>query len=240
MMSLWRRWRNEQTPARQRRARWSRLRVRPGVETLEEHSLPSFLAAFTSAGSFPAGQQPVSVAVGDFNRDGRPDLVFGNPNENTATVLLNLPGGLVEPTGVARPPGFPGLMINVGDVLPLTRIDHRFAKAGRHAPPGHRRLMLTLTNVSGDTVQGPLFLLVRGLPRHGRLLHAAGSIHVPGTPVRARIPFGMLFPPNPIDGFRPGDSLMVALDFVGLQGRQPNLALGLQAGTPQAFPPSPL
>jgi len=45
---------------------------------------------FTAAPSspFPAGSQPNSVAVGDFNGDGKLDLAIANYNSNNVTVLL--------------------------------------------------------------------------------------------------------------------------------------------------------
>ncbi len=39
---------------------------------------------------FPVGSYSVSVAVGDFNEDGKPDLVTANELPNTVTVLLNI------------------------------------------------------------------------------------------------------------------------------------------------------
>ena len=45
---------------------------------------------FLPAQSFPAGSSPRSVAVGDFNGDGFPDLAVTNPtNPGTVSILLN-------------------------------------------------------------------------------------------------------------------------------------------------------
>lgn len=41
----------------------------------------------------PSGNNPVSVAVGDLNGDGRPDLVTSNLSSNTISVLLGTGGG---------------------------------------------------------------------------------------------------------------------------------------------------
>lgn len=41
-----------------------------------------------TAGPFSAGANPYSVAVGDFNADGKPDLAVANSGSNNATVLL--------------------------------------------------------------------------------------------------------------------------------------------------------
>ncbi|MFL6231203.1 MAG: FG-GAP repeat domain-containing protein, partial [Pyrinomonadaceae bacterium] len=35
-----------------------------------------------------AGREPVAVAVGDFNRDGRPDLATANSGDNTVSIFL--------------------------------------------------------------------------------------------------------------------------------------------------------
>src|SRR5262249_21122431 len=49
-------------------------RCRPQVEALEQRLLPSF----TAAPDVPVGSMPSSVAVGDFNGDGRQDLATTN------------------------------------------------------------------------------------------------------------------------------------------------------------------
>ena len=60
------------------------------VETLEDRSLPAFFAA----PSFPAGMlggagsEPIAVAVGDFNRDGRLDAATANKGTHDVSVLL--------------------------------------------------------------------------------------------------------------------------------------------------------
>src|SRR6516225_6697697 len=57
---------------------------KPMLERLEARCLPGFLAPL----AFPAGSGPVSVAVGDFNGDGTPDLAVANIGSNTVSVLL--------------------------------------------------------------------------------------------------------------------------------------------------------
>jgi hypothetical protein len=52
-------------------------------------SSPIVGAAFQPQQSFAVGNSPVSVAVGDFNGDGKPDLVIANFGKNTVSVLLN-------------------------------------------------------------------------------------------------------------------------------------------------------
>jgi hypothetical protein len=45
--------------------------------------------SFEEARNFPVGSGPVSVAVGDFNRDGLPDLAVANQDSNNVSVLIN-------------------------------------------------------------------------------------------------------------------------------------------------------
>jgi hypothetical protein len=57
---------------------------RPLLHQLETRCLPGFLAPL----AFDAGQYPFSVAVGDFNGDGIPDLAVANAASNNVSVLL--------------------------------------------------------------------------------------------------------------------------------------------------------
>src|SRR2546422_4660445 len=55
--------------------------------------VPSFAAART----FNAGDSPQSVAVGDFNGDGKLDLAVANWGGETVSVLLGDGGGTFQP-----------------------------------------------------------------------------------------------------------------------------------------------
>jgi large repetitive protein len=52
---------------------------------------------FRSAGVYAVGQEPVSIAAGDFEADGLPDLVVANLISNTVSILRNLGNGLFAP-----------------------------------------------------------------------------------------------------------------------------------------------
>src|SRR4051812_33535631 len=73
--------------SRRTRAKGSRRRTahaRLIFEPLEGRALPSFVATH----SFDASSSPISVAVGDFNRDGLPDLAVANYYGNNVSVLV--------------------------------------------------------------------------------------------------------------------------------------------------------
>src|SRR5438270_12268209 len=54
------------------------------LERLESRVVPGFLAPL----AFDAGNSPTSVAVGDFDGDGHPDLAVANYNSANVSVLL--------------------------------------------------------------------------------------------------------------------------------------------------------
>jgi hypothetical protein len=67
------------------KGRHSRLAsYRPRLESLEDRIVP----AFFSPSTFAVGSGPVAQAVGDFNADGKADLVVVNQTSNTVSVLL--------------------------------------------------------------------------------------------------------------------------------------------------------
>jgi hypothetical protein len=84
MASSWLSNRQQRQSAPARTSRLRHLRLRPQIELLETRVVPSF--AF--AGHFAVGLSPYSVAVADFNGDGKPDLAVANENSNSVSVLL--------------------------------------------------------------------------------------------------------------------------------------------------------
>ena len=45
--------------------------------------------SFESATNFAVGITPFSVAIGDFNGDGKPDLAVANQSSNNVSILIN-------------------------------------------------------------------------------------------------------------------------------------------------------
>ena len=70
----------------------SRMIHRAAIETLESRRLLSFAAPV----SYPVGGSPGSVATGDFNGDGRSDVVTTSPAGNNISVLLSNANGTLQ------------------------------------------------------------------------------------------------------------------------------------------------
>jgi hypothetical protein len=66
---------------------------------------------------FAVGTNPVSVAVGDLNLDGKPDLAVTNSNSGNVTILLgNGNGGFTKPAGSPAGAGSGPVSVAVGDL----------------------------------------------------------------------------------------------------------------------------
>ncbi|MEG4535342.1 DUF4347 domain-containing protein, partial [Microcoleus sp. D2_18a_D3] len=74
---------------------------------------------FATKVDFTTGTQPVSVSIGDFNLDGKPDLALGNFLSNSASILLNTTAtNATTPTfapQVEFPSGFRPFSVSIGD-----------------------------------------------------------------------------------------------------------------------------
>jgi hypothetical protein len=69
---------------------------RPWLEMLEDRALPSAVS-FSPAVNYATGSNPVNVAVGDFNGDGKPDLAAANFDSNSVSVQLGNGDGTFQP-----------------------------------------------------------------------------------------------------------------------------------------------
>ncbi len=70
--------------------------------------------AFAPGASFPTGDGPTALGVGDFNHDGLPDIANLNATALTVSVLLNTGGSLGPPSFTAVPTGTS--LFQVGDL----------------------------------------------------------------------------------------------------------------------------
>ena len=59
--------------------------------------------SFAAAVNYAVGNVPTSVAVGDFNADGRPDLAVTNSNGDNVSVFLNTGTGFTPPAIIQQP-----------------------------------------------------------------------------------------------------------------------------------------
>jgi hypothetical protein len=57
--------------------------------------------AFAVPATYPVGAGPIDVASGDFDGDGKPDLVVANNGDSSLTVLINQGAGAFAPAGAA-------------------------------------------------------------------------------------------------------------------------------------------
>jgi hypothetical protein len=75
---------------------------------------------FSPQVEFPTGNGPISVSIGDFNGDGKPDLATANQTSNNASILLNTTAtGAATPTfatNVDFPTGNRPVSVSIGDI----------------------------------------------------------------------------------------------------------------------------
>jgi len=140
-------------------------RTRLAMERLEDRTLPSL--TFPTILTLSTGRSPGSVAIGDVNNDGIPDLVINNALDNSVGVYLGIGGGKFgsEANYSVGPDSVPS-QIALGD-FGNGHLDIAVADAGRFQ--GGDRVSILLGNGDG-TFQSPVLYTVGTGP--GRVVAA--------------------------------------------------------------------
>jgi hypothetical protein len=97
--------------------RRGRIWLRPGIEGLEVRAVPALVGLQTFAGGLTPngnGFGPNAVAVGDFNGDGKPDIVAAN-GRSGISVMLNNGNGTYQPAQNFGSGNFDMSEVAVGD-----------------------------------------------------------------------------------------------------------------------------
>ena len=102
-----------------------RRRSRLSLGTLEDRSLPSFLAPV----DFAAGSNPAAIAVGNFNSGTVPDMVVANAIDSTVSVLIGNGDGTFQAPINSATGGGP-VSVAVGDFNGDTMMDVATANGG--------------------------------------------------------------------------------------------------------------
>ncbi|MFO1064390.1 MAG: VCBS repeat-containing protein [Pirellulales bacterium] len=93
--------------------------MRPSLESLEGRRL----LAFTTPISYPVGNNPAGIAVGDFNTDGRDDMaVVNNGPAGTISVMISNSDGSFQPA-ITYPSGAGSIDASAGDMNGDGKVD---------------------------------------------------------------------------------------------------------------------
>ena len=120
---------------------------------------------FAARADFVTGVGPRSVAIGDVNGDGKPDLVIGDFTENLVSVLLNTTAtGASTPTFAAKvdfPTGFDPASVVLVDLNADGKLDIATANSNGiiagQAPDETRNTISVLLNTTATNATTPTF-----------------------------------------------------------------------------------
>jgi hypothetical protein len=160
-----------------RRALSSRAaaRSRPRLELLEDRTLLSAVS-FSPPATYPVGQGPIPVAVGDFNGDGVPDLATSNSvTQNVSLLLGNGDGTFQTAQNFDTGSGGDDFAIAAGDFNGDGKLDLAVANDFRGAGTGNVSVLMGNGNGTFQTAQnfatggiGSVSVVVRDFNRDGK------------------------------------------------------------------------
>ena len=103
--------------------------ARPDGQTATGSDLFGYFAVsvdFAAGSSLAAGNQPAAAAAGDFNGDGKMDLIVGNQASADLSLLLSTTGGTLSPQAAISTGNAPPAALAVGDLNGDQKLDIAF------------------------------------------------------------------------------------------------------------------
>lgn len=103
--------------------------ARPDGQTATSSDLFGYFAVnvdFAAGSSLAAGNQPAAAAAGDFNGDGKMDLIVGNQASADLSLLLSTTGGTLSPQAAISTGNAPPAALAVGDLNGDQKLDIAF------------------------------------------------------------------------------------------------------------------
>ena len=144
---------------------------RPDGQTVTRNDLFSYFAVnvdFAAGSNLSVGTTPAAAAAGDFNGDGKADVIIGNQGSGDLTLLLSGNGGTLTPQAAISTGGAQPAAVAVGDINGDQKLDVAFVtnlgsdvnvllgngsggfSAAVKYPAGAGTRALTLADLNGD------------------------------------------------------------------------------------------